>query len=112
MAHHKSAKKRIRQSAKRRLKNRYYAKTMRNAVRNLRATKVKEEAEKMLPEVISMTDKLVKTNIIHKNKAGNLKSKLTKFVNKFGDVPAEKVKKSTKAKASTKGNTAKSKKAK
>ena len=112
MAHHKSAKKRIRQSAKRRLKNRYYAKTMRNAVRNLRAMKVKGEAEKALPEVISMTDKLVKTNIIHKNKASNLKSKLTKFVNKLGKVVETKVKKSTKAKGAPKGSTAKSKKAK
>lgn len=80
MAHHKSAKKRIRQTAKRRLRNRYYAKTMRNAVRNLRATTERKEADAQLPKVISMIDKLVKTNQIHKNTAGNLKSKLTKFV--------------------------------
>lgn len=84
MAHTKSAKKRIRQSAKRRLENRYYGKTMRNAVRKLRATTSKDEAQTELPRVISLVDKVAKRNQIHNNKASNLKSKLMKFVNKLG----------------------------
>ncbi len=83
MANHKSSIKRIRQTEKRRLHNRYYAKTARNAVRKLRATTDKETAVKLLPEVSSMLDKLAKRNVIHKNKAGNLKSKLTRYVNKL-----------------------------
>ena len=83
MANHKSSLKRIRQTEKRRLHNRYYAKTARNAVRKLRATTDKETAIKLLPEVSSMLDKLAKRNVIHKNKAGNLKSKLTIYVNKL-----------------------------
>jgi len=81
MAHHKSAKKRIRQSAVRRLRNRYYGKTARNAIRDLRAMEDKAEAQKALPEVISMIDRLAKKNIIHKKNAANKKSKITKFVN-------------------------------
>lgn len=81
MANHKSAEKRIRQIAKRTEHNHYYAKTMRNAVRKLRATTDKEEAVKMLPAVQKMLDKLAKNNIIHKNKAANLKSSLSKLVN-------------------------------
>lgn len=84
MANHKSALKRIRQTKVRTLHNRYYAKTMRNAVRKLRATTDKDEAFKMLPGVQKMLDKLAKTNIIHKNKAANLKSKLALHVNKLG----------------------------
>ena len=80
MANHQSAKKRVRQSEKRRLRNRYYAVTTRNAIRQLRAKTDKKEAEDMLPEISSMLDKLAKRNIIHKNKAANLKSKLSKFV--------------------------------
>ena len=83
MANHKSSLKRIRQTEKRRLHNRYYAKTARNAVRKLRATTVKAEAAEMLPVVTSMLDKLAKRNIIHKNKASNLKSKLALYVNKL-----------------------------
>jgi small subunit ribosomal protein S20 len=83
MAHTKSAKKRIRQNAKKRLENRYYAKTMRNAVRKLRATTSKDEATTSLPRVISLVDRVAKRNQIHNNKASNLKSKLTKFVNKL-----------------------------
>ena len=79
MANHQSAKKRIRQNGKRRLRNRYYAVTTRNAIRKLRAKTNKKEAEEMLPEISSMIDKLARRNIIHKNKASNLKSKLTKF---------------------------------
>ena len=81
MAHHKSAKKRIRQTAKRRMLNRYYAKTARNAIRDLRGMESKTEAATKLKEVVSMVDKLSKKNIIHKNKAANLKSALTLFVN-------------------------------
>lgn len=81
MANHKSAIKRIRQSEKKRLHNKYYAKTTRNAVRKLRATTEKAEAAVLLPQVASMLDKLAKINVIHKNKASNLKSKLTVFVN-------------------------------
>lgn len=81
MANHKSAAKRARQSEKRRLENRYYAKTMRNAVRKLRATSEKEAASEMLPKVSAMLDKLAKKNVIHKNKAANLKSSLSLHVN-------------------------------
>ena len=76
MAHHKSALKRIRQAEKRRLLNKYYAKTTRNAIKNFRNLTEKVEAEKLMPKVVSMIDKLAKKNIIHKNKASNLKSKL------------------------------------
>ncbi len=81
MANHKSAIKRIKQSEKARLRNRYYARTTRNAIKALRNETVKEEAEKKYPEVVSMIDKLAKRNIIHKNKAANLKSKLAVQVN-------------------------------
>ncbi|MBQ3691017.1 MAG: 30S ribosomal protein S20 [Bacteroidales bacterium] len=80
MAHHHSAKKRIRQDEAIRLRNRYYALTMRNAVRKLRANDNKEEAAQSLPGVFKMIDKLAKKNIIHKNKASNLKSKLQHHV--------------------------------
>ncbi|MCI6104297.1 MAG: 30S ribosomal protein S20 [Alloprevotella sp.] len=83
MANHKSAIKRIRQTAVRRLHNRYYAKTMRNAVRKLRATTEKAEAAEMLPKVQKMLDKLAKNNTIHKNKAANIKSSLMLHVNKL-----------------------------
>ena len=81
MANHLSAKKRIRQNSVRRLQNRYYARTMRNAVRKLRATTDKAEAVEMLPKVVAMLDTLAKKNNIHKNKAANLKSKLAQHVN-------------------------------
>lgn len=84
MANHKSSIKRIRQIQRKKLHNRYYAKTARNAVRKLRATTEKTAAAEFLPKVVAMLDKLAKRNIIHKNKAGNLKSKLTKHVNKLG----------------------------
>lgn len=80
MAHHKSAKKRIRQAAKRRIQNRYYGKTARNAVRDLRKIEDQSEAAARLPKVISMIDKLAKMNIIHKRNAANKKSKLMRFV--------------------------------
>ena len=84
MANNKSSLKRIRQEQKRRLHNRYYAKTMRNAVRKLRATTNKEEATELYPSVQKALDKLAKVNIIHKNKASNMKSKLAKHIQKLG----------------------------
>jgi small subunit ribosomal protein S20 len=84
MANHKSSIKRIRQTKARTLHNKYYAKTMRNAVRKLRATTDKDEAVKLYPEVQKMLDKLAKTNIIHKNKASNLKSSLCLHISKLG----------------------------
>ena len=84
MANHKSSIKRIRQEKVRTLHNKYYAKTMRNAVRKLRATTDKEAALKLYPTVQKMLDKLAKTNIIHKNKAANLKSSLTKHIVALG----------------------------
>ena len=83
MANHKSSVKRIRQAAARKAHNHYYAKTARNAVRELRKTTDKAEAAKALPKVSSMLDKLAKRNIIHANKAANLKSKLAIYVNKL-----------------------------
>ncbi|MCF8378803.1 MAG: 30S ribosomal protein S20 [Bacteroidales bacterium] len=80
MAQHASAKKRIRQTETKRLKNKYYARTMRNAIKNLRNTTEKAAAEEMLPKVTSMLDKLAKKNIIHSNKAANLKSGLTRHI--------------------------------
>ena len=84
MANHKSSIKRISQDKKKALHNRYYAKTMRNAVRKLRALTEKEEAVKLFPAVQKMLDKLAKNHIIHKNKAANLKSGLALHINKLG----------------------------
>ncbi len=81
MANHKSAIKRIRANNAKRLSNRYYAKTTRNAIKKLRDTATKIEAGTLLPKVVAMIDKLAKKSVIHKNKASNLKSKLTKRVN-------------------------------
>jgi small subunit ribosomal protein S20 len=81
MANHKATKKDVRQATKRRERNKYYGKTTRNAIRDLKALKTGKEAGEQLPEVASMIDKLAKRGIIHKNKAANLKSKLTKKVN-------------------------------
>lgn len=83
MANHKSSLKRIRQTATRKAHNHYYAKTARNAVRDLRKMTDKETASAALPKVSSMLDKLAKRNIIHNNKAANLKSKLALFVHKL-----------------------------
>ena len=83
MANHKSSLKRIRQDKVKALHNHYYAKTARNAVRDLRATTDKAAAVAALPKVEQMLDKLAKRNIIHKNKAANLKSKLAIYVNKL-----------------------------
>ena len=81
MANHKATKKDIRQSEKRRERNRYYGKTTRNAIRTLLATTDKSAATEKLSKVISMIDKLAKRNVIHKNKAGNIKSGIVKRVN-------------------------------
>ncbi len=83
MANHASAEKRNRQNEKRRLHNRYYAKTTRNAIKALRNTTDKAAAEALLPKVYAMLDKLAKINVIHSNKAANLKSGLTVYVNKL-----------------------------
>ena len=83
MANHKSSVKRIRQTLTRRLRNRYYAKTARNAVKKLRLTTEKTEASELYKKVSSMLDKLAKKNVIHKNKASNLKSKLALHVNRL-----------------------------
>ncbi|MDE3741740.1 30S ribosomal protein S20 [Maribacter polysaccharolyticus] len=80
MANHKSALKRIRRNEAVRLRNRYQHKTTRNAIKKLRGEENKEDAAKLLPEVVSMIDRLAKRNIIHTNKAANLKSKLAKHV--------------------------------
>lgn len=83
MANHKSALKRIRSNNAKRLRNRFVHKTTRTAIRKLRGTTDKEVAEKALPRVVSMIDKLAKRNIIHANKAANLKSGLSVHVNKL-----------------------------
>ncbi|MFT7344029.1 MAG: small subunit ribosomal protein S20 [Lentimonas sp.] len=83
MANHKSAIKRIRSNETRRVRNKYQHKTMRNAVRILRALTDKKEAEVMLAPVFTMLDKLAKSNVIHTNKASNLKSGLQVHVNKM-----------------------------
>ena len=80
MANHKSALKRIRRNESVRLRNRYQHKTTRNAIKKLRSETDKKAAESLLPTVVSMIDKLSKRNIIHANKAANLKSKLMKQV--------------------------------
>lgn len=82
MAHHKSAKKRIRSNEKKRLYNRYYKKTMRTMIKKILATADPSEANQMLPSFYSMVDKNVKRGIIHKNKGANLKHKITKELNK------------------------------
>ncbi|MFD2565183.1 30S ribosomal protein S20 [Aquimarina rubra] len=79
MANHKSALKRIRNSETKRLRNKYQHKTTRNAIKKLREAD-KKEAETLFPSVVSMIDRLAKRNIIHDNKAANLKSKLAKHV--------------------------------
>ena len=81
MANHKSALKRIRANEKKRLLNRYQAKSTRTVVKKLRATNDKNEAVELFKTASSMLDRLAKKNIIHKNKAANNKSKLAKFVN-------------------------------
>ncbi len=81
MANHKATKKDVRQASKRRERNRYYGKTTRNAIRDLRSLTDAAAKEENLPTVASMIDKLAKRGVIHKNKAANLKSKLAKHIN-------------------------------
>lgn len=81
MANHKSSIKRIRSNDAKRISNRYHAKTMRNALKDIRNDEEKKSAAEKLPKVIALVDKLAKKNVIHKNKAANLVSKLTKKVN-------------------------------
>lgn len=80
MANNASAKKRIRQAEKKRISNKYYHKTMRNAIRDLKTLEDKKSAEEVLPKVIGLIDRVAKRNIIHKNKAANLKSAVSKSV--------------------------------
>ncbi|WP_207493376.1 30S ribosomal protein S20 [Aridibaculum aurantiacum] len=80
MANHKATKKDVRQAAKRRDRNRYYGKTTRNAIRDLKEVKETSAYTDKLPSVASMIDKLAKRGVIHKNKASNLKRKLAKHV--------------------------------
>jgi small subunit ribosomal protein S20 len=80
MANHKSALKRIRTNEAKRLTNRYQHRTTRNAIKKLREMDNAKEATELLPSVVSMIDKLAKKNVIHSNKASNLKSGLTKHV--------------------------------
>ena len=81
MANHKSALKRIRNSETKRVRNRYQAKTMRNAIRDFMTITDKNEAKKQLPKLSSQLDRLAKKNVIHKNKASNLKSELAVHIN-------------------------------
>jgi len=83
MANHKSQFKRIRQNEKRRLQNRYWAKTMRNAIKKMRNINELVEAKAKMPSVASLIDKVAKKGIIHKNKAANLKSGLMQRINKM-----------------------------
>lgn len=83
MANHKSSLKRIRQDARKRLRNRYYKKTTRSAIQRLRESEDASEAAKFAPKVFSLIDRLAKKNIWHKNKAANLKSSLAKHVNRL-----------------------------
>ncbi|MBO4281682.1 MAG: 30S ribosomal protein S20 [Bacteroidales bacterium] len=83
MANHKSQLKRIREDQKRRLVNRYWAKTMRNSIKKIRISHDVNEAKNNLPKVVSLIDKVAKKGIIHKNKAANLKSGLMKHINKM-----------------------------
>ncbi len=80
MANHKSALKRIRSNEVRRVRNRYQHKSTRNAIKKLRELTKKKDAEKMFPSVVSMIDRLAKSNVIHTNKAANLKSGLAKHI--------------------------------
>lgn len=81
MANHKSALKRIRANETRKIQNRYHGKTMRNAIKKFKSLTSKDEAVTQLPKMVSMIDKMAKRSIIHKNKAANIKSKLTLKVN-------------------------------
>jgi small subunit ribosomal protein S20 len=81
MANHQSAIKRVRQAETHKVANKYHTKSTRNAIKKLRTTTNKEEAQTLLPKVSAMVDKLAKKNLVHKKKAANLKSGLAKHVN-------------------------------
>jgi len=83
MANHKATQKDARQAEKRRVRNKYYGKTTRNAIRDLREVKDKKDAANKLPATVAMIDKLAKKGVIHKNTAAHLKSKLAKRINKL-----------------------------
>ncbi|MFI5193862.1 MAG: 30S ribosomal protein S20 [Chitinophagales bacterium] len=83
MANHQATKKDVRKATKRRERNRYYGKTTRNAIRDLKVIKEQKEAGEKLPEIASLIDRLAKKGVIHKNKAANLKSKLARRVNQM-----------------------------
>jgi small subunit ribosomal protein S20 len=102
MANHKSSEKRIRSNDAKRLRNRYYTKTARTAIKELRSETDQKKATAALPKITSMIDKLAKKNVIHKNKAANIKSKLTKHVSAIGTAA-----KTTKVAAKTKTTTKK-----
>ncbi len=88
MANHKSSLKRIRQDARKRLRNRYYKKTARTAIARLRGLESVADARKFAPKVFSLIDRLAQRNVWHDNKASNLKSKLTKHINKLENATA------------------------
>jgi small subunit ribosomal protein S20 len=92
MANHKSAIKRIRQTETKKLRNRLQHKTTRNAIKQLKDTFNKKEAEKLFSNVTSLLDKLAKNNIIHKNKSANLKAKLASHVNSLKSTKKTKAK--------------------
>lgn len=81
MANHKSALKRVRSDEKKRERNKYYHKTMRNALRDIRSSEDKKEVGNNIPKLFAMIDKLAKKNVIHKNKANNLKSSVANHLN-------------------------------
>jgi small subunit ribosomal protein S20 len=110
MANHKSAKKRIRANAAKRLRNRYQAKTTRTLIKTVRTSTDKAEAQSLYTKVASLLDKLAKKNVIHKNKAANQKSKLAKVIAKIGTEPKKVlVKKSGAKKPITKKSSTKKK---
>lgn len=102
MANHKSAQKRIRANAAKRLKNRYQAKTTRTLIKSVRNSTDKKEASELFNKVASMLDKLAKKNVIHKNKAANQKSKLARFIAKIGTAKTVETKKTGARKTSAK----------
>jgi small subunit ribosomal protein S20 len=101
MANHKSAKKRIRANAAKRLRNRYQAKTTRTLIKTVRTSTDKAEAQSLYSKVASLLDKLAKKNVIHKNKAANQKSKLAKVIAKIGAEPKKVLVKKSGAKKPT-----------
>ena len=81
MAHHKSAKKRIRSNEKKRVKNQIVLSKVKTLVKKVYNTETKVDAEKYLKEAVSYLDKTVSKGMIHKNTASRKKSSLTKHVN-------------------------------